>query len=61
MVDHQLVAGGGLQTATSYSVQSCVSYAVSGRQSSTSYRVEAGCVTSVGGPVPVELVSFVAE
>jgi len=61
MVDHQVVSGGGTQSAASYSVDACLSYSISGRQASPSYQVDAGCVTTVGQTVPVELMSFVIE
>jgi len=61
MVDHQVVSGGGTQSAASYSVDACLSYSISGRQASPSYQVDAGCVTTVGQTVPVELTSFVIE
>ena len=61
MVDHQVVSGGGTQSAASYSVDACLSHSISGRQASPSYQVHAGCVTTVGQTVPVELTSFVIE
>ena len=61
MVDHQIVSGGGTQSAASYSVDACLSYSISGRQASLSYQVDAGCVTTVGQAVPVELTFFVVE
>ncbi len=61
MVDHQVISGGGTQSAASYSVDACLSYSISGRQASPSYQVDAGCVTTVGQTVPVELMSFVIE
>jgi len=61
MVDHQIVSGGGTQSAASYSVDACLSNSISGRQASSSYQVDAGCVTTVGQTVPVELTTFVIE